>query len=145
MTRLQWFTIPARAIGGNVWHASASTTLRLLIGWSPSRFDHVLVVKWWAASIFKSRHTRPHIHIGPLRPDAKGHTFILVIIEAFSRWVELYPTTTTTAVETASCIFHGSWNSFPQRDYRGAPADDRSRAVVDHGLLQWGERHRGEG
>jgi len=44
-------------------------------------------------------------HIGPLRPDAKGHTFILVIIDAFSRWVELYPTATTTAVETASCIF----------------------------------------
>ena len=44
-------------------------------------------------------------HIAPLRPDAKGHTFILVIIDAFSRWVELYPTTTTTAVETASCIF----------------------------------------
>jgi transposase InsO family protein len=44
-------------------------------------------------------------HIGPLRSDAKGHTFILVIIDAFSRWVELYPTTTTTAVETASCIF----------------------------------------
>jgi transposase InsO family protein len=31
--------------------------------------------------------------------------FILVIIDAFSRWVELYPTKTTTAVETASCIF----------------------------------------
>jgi hypothetical protein len=30
--------------------------------------------------------------------------FILVIIDAFSRWVELYPTKTTTAVETASCI-----------------------------------------
>ena len=44
-------------------------------------------------------------HIGPLRLDAKGHTFIPVIIDAFSRWVELYPTTTTTAVETASYIF----------------------------------------
>ena len=44
-------------------------------------------------------------HIGPLRPDAKGNMFILVIIDAFSRWVELYPTATTTAVETASCIF----------------------------------------
>jgi transposase InsO family protein len=31
--------------------------------------------------------------------------YILVIIDAFSRWVELYPTATTTAVETASCIF----------------------------------------
>jgi hypothetical protein len=44
-------------------------------------------------------------HIGPLRPDAKGNMFILVIIDEFSRWVELYPTAITTAVETASCIF----------------------------------------
>ena len=44
-------------------------------------------------------------HIGPLRPDEKGNLFILVVIDAFSRWVELYPTKTTTAVESASCIF----------------------------------------
>jgi len=44
-------------------------------------------------------------HIGPLRADVNGSMFILVIIDAFSRWVELYPTKTTTAVETASCIF----------------------------------------
>ena len=44
-------------------------------------------------------------HIGPLRADVSGSKFILVIIDAFSRWVELYPTKTTTAVETASCIF----------------------------------------
>ena len=44
-------------------------------------------------------------HIGPLRPDIHGNMFILVIIDAFSRWVELYPTKSTTAVETASCIF----------------------------------------
>ncbi len=44
-------------------------------------------------------------HIGPLRADVNGSMFILVIIDAFSRWVELYPTKTTTAAETASCIF----------------------------------------
>ena len=31
--------------------------------------------------------------------------FILVLIDAFSRWVELFPTKTTTALESASCIF----------------------------------------
>ena len=36
-------------------------------------------------------------HIGPLRPDAQGNMFILVLIDAFSRWVEL--------LESASCIF----------------------------------------
>ncbi len=36
-------------------------------------------------------------HIGPLRTDVDGSMFILVIIDAFSRWVELYPTKTMTA------------------------------------------------
>ena len=45
-------------------------------------------------------------HIGPLRADINGSMFILVIIyDALSRWVELNPIKTTTAVETASCIF----------------------------------------
>ena len=44
-------------------------------------------------------------HIGPLKPDAQGNMFILVLIDAFSRWVELFPTKTTTALESASCIF----------------------------------------
>ena len=41
-------------------------------------------------------------HIGPLKVDAAGNKFILVIIDAFSRWVELYPTKTTTALESSS-------------------------------------------
>jgi hypothetical protein len=45
------------------------------------------------------------LHIGPLKPDVKGNIFILVIIDAFSRWVVLYSTATTTAAETAWCIF----------------------------------------
>ena len=31
-------------------------------------------------------------HIGPLTKDAHGNEYILVIIDAFSRWVELFPT-----------------------------------------------------
>jgi transposase InsO family protein len=31
--------------------------------------------------------------------------FIFVLINAFYRWVELFPTKTTTALESASCIF----------------------------------------
>ena len=38
-------------------------------------------------------------HIGPLRTDAHGNMFILVLIDAFSRWVELFPNKTTTALE----------------------------------------------
>jgi len=44
-------------------------------------------------------------HIGPLMADDDGHQYILVLIDAFSRWVELYPTKGVTADETAKCIF----------------------------------------
>ena len=45
-------------------------------------------------------------HIGPLTKDAHGNEFILVIIDTFSRWVELFPTKSTTAVETASVVLN---------------------------------------
>ena len=44
-------------------------------------------------------------HIGPLPSDDKGYTHILVIIDGFSRWVELFPIKTTGASEAAGCIF----------------------------------------
>ena len=37
--------------------------------------------------------------------DDRGHQYILVLIDAFSRWVELFPTTSVSAYETASCLF----------------------------------------
>ena len=45
-------------------------------------------------------------HIGPLTKDAHGNEYILVIIDAFSRWVELFPTKSMTAVETASIVLN---------------------------------------
>ena len=45
-------------------------------------------------------------HIGPLTKDAHGNEYILVIIDDFSRWVELFPTKSTTAVETASIVLN---------------------------------------
>jgi hypothetical protein len=44
-------------------------------------------------------------HIGPLKKDDRGNEYILVLIDAFSRWVELFPTKSTTALETATCVF----------------------------------------
>ena len=44
--------------------------------------------------------------IGPLTKDAHGNEYILVIINAFSRWVELFPTKSTTVVETASVMLN---------------------------------------
>ncbi len=52
-------------------------------------------------------HLNLHLDpIGPLTKDAHGNEYILVIIDAFSRWVELFPTKSTTAVETASVILN---------------------------------------
>ena len=45
-------------------------------------------------------------HIGPLTKDAHGNEYINVIIDVFSRWVELFPTKSTTVVETASVILN---------------------------------------
>jgi hypothetical protein len=45
-------------------------------------------------------------HIGPLPKDTHGNEYILVIIDAFSRWVELFPTKSTTALETALFILN---------------------------------------
>ena len=43
-------------------------------------------------------------HIGPLYIDGKTQ-HILVVIDCFSRWVELYAVNTTSAKETAECLF----------------------------------------
>jgi len=40
-------------------------------------------------------------HIGPLVADDEGHKYILVLIDAFSRWIELYPTKGVTADENS--------------------------------------------
>ena len=45
-------------------------------------------------------------HIGPLNTDAHGNEYILVIIDAFSRWVELFPTKSMTAVKTVSVMLN---------------------------------------
>ena len=45
-------------------------------------------------------------HLGPLTKDAHGNEYILVIIDAFSRWIELFPTKSTTTIETASAILN---------------------------------------
>ena len=43
-------------------------------------------------------------HIGPIRSEGLVF-YILVIIDCFSRWVELYETKSTTALDTAECLF----------------------------------------
>jgi len=45
-------------------------------------------------------------HIGPLTKDAHCNEYILVIIDAFSRRIKLFPTNPTTAVEAASVMLN---------------------------------------
>ena len=44
--------------------------------------------------------------IGPLREDKHGNKHIVVIIDAFSRWVELYAVKSTEAIEGAKALLH---------------------------------------
>ena len=48
--------------------------------------------------------------------DENDHQYVLVLIDAFSRWVDLYPTKGVTADETANRIFqHLSRFGTPER------------------------------
>ena len=50
-------------------------------------------------------HQRLNIDtIGPLPPDIDGNCYILVIIDTFTRWIELYATKTVTAAEAAKML-----------------------------------------
>jgi len=42
--------------------------------------------------------------VGPLQEDANGYKFICVIIDSFSRWVELYPTKNNDAISAARAL-----------------------------------------
>ena len=44
-------------------------------------------------------------HIGPIQVDNKD-LYILVIIDCFSRWIELFVTESTSAIDTAKCLFN---------------------------------------
>ena len=86
-------------------------------------------------------------HIGPLAKDAHGNEYILVIIDAFSRWVELFPTKTTTAIETASVILNhiGRFGSPKVIHTDQGPAfhNELVTELFCYRILKRGERYRG--
>jgi len=47
-------------------------------------------------------------HIGLLPVDLHGNEYILGIIDAFSRWVELFPTKSTNALDLSSIMLEDS-------------------------------------
>jgi len=66
----------------------------------------------------------PRHHIGPLPKDEEGYQYILVEICAFSRWIELFTTKTTTAEETARYIHQhfGLWGTADRLRTDNGPA-----------------------
>jgi hypothetical protein len=42
--------------------------------------------------------------IGPLPPYEKGNCYILVLIDTFTRWIELFPIESVTALATAMIL-----------------------------------------
>ena len=96
-------------------------------------------------------------HIGPLKADDKGYTYILVIIDAFSRWVELFPTSHNECLCFWDCFLfvptfrpiryswsdaHGSRDCFPQRVDRWTHATCWYGSLSFHGVFEGGEWHR---
>jgi hypothetical protein len=63
-------------------------------------------------------------HIGPLPKDGEGYQYILVVICAFSCWIELFPTKNTTAEETARGIHRhfGRWGTADRLRTENGPA-----------------------
>ena len=42
--------------------------------------------------------------IGPLPPDENGMTYMIVIIDTFTRWTQLYAAPNATAKEAVKCL-----------------------------------------
>ncbi len=85
----------------------------------PNSYGSAQRVKWWVVCDSRSKPIDSLVcascnpfevlhldHIRPLTKDANGNEYILVIIDAFSRWVELFPTKSTTAAERAYMILN---------------------------------------
>ena len=83
-------------------------------------------------------------HIGPLTKDAHGNEYILVIIYAFSRWVELFLTKSTTALETASVILnHIGRFGTPEVIHHRTDTTVWNGTFFCHSVLKRGDRYCG--
>jgi hypothetical protein len=79
--------------------------------------------------------------IGPLPPDEEGNSFILVIVDCFTRWVELYPLKDTTAALAARKIleFAGRFG-FPTK-FRSDQGSQFVNAIIQELLSILGSDH----
>ena len=76
----------------------------------PQRSDRTITQQCPGCQVMSRRiHSLSHLtihidHKGPVPVDDKGNSHILVMIDAFSRRVELFPTKTTGSSEAVGCI-----------------------------------------
>jgi hypothetical protein len=78
--------------------------------------------------------------IGPLPVDGQGYSFILVIIDKFSRWVSLFPLKTVTAQEAAeSLIIHMGTFGVPVDI--GSDGGSQFKQVIDELIAIVGATH----
>ena len=127
-----------------------------LIAWyCQSSFDSAQHVKWWVVCDSRSKLIDLRVlHVILLKcfiwiisDHAHGNEYILVIIDTFSIWVELFPTKSTIAAETA-CIWISGNHSYRSRTSLSQWVSDWNRApmwhwtIFCHGIFKRGECYR---
>jgi len=80
--------------------------------------------------------------IGPLKKDAEGYEHILVVIDAFSRWIMLYPLKTLLAQECAQAMIQhfGIFGAAAQITSDGGP--QISNTLIDQVIGLVGAQHK---
>ena len=80
--------------------------------------------------------------IGPLPPDEKGNQYILVIIDCFSRWIQLYSTKSVTAAEAAIHLLTWVSNYSAPCEIKSDGGSQFVNELIDNLLLLIGTEHQ---
>lgn len=69
-----------------------------------SQIKHAVVAGHFTTASYQPMERLNIDHQGPFPQDSDGNTYILVVIDCFSRWIELYPVRSTDAETTAEAL-----------------------------------------
>ena len=79
--------------------------------------------------------------IGPLPPDEDGNTFIIVVIDRFSRWVELYATRDATAKAAARSLLNQFGRYGTASELLSDGGSQYVNEIIEQVLLLIGSKH----